>query len=73
MIFSYTLLSGGLICYLESNVVKLASCKISILQLVPVAEHADLSLNWSETQRQVFLHQGPNESIMGESSKFPKS
>ena len=39
-------------------VVKLALCKISIFELVSVAEQADLSLSGRKSRRQVFLHRG---------------
>ena len=34
---------------LESIIVKMATCKISVLQLVSVAKQSDLSLTWSQT------------------------
>ena len=43
-----SLTSTFVICFLESIIAKLATCKISILYLVPVAEQAWLSLTWSD-------------------------
>ena len=44
-----------IIRYLKSIVVKLAPCKISILQLLFIAEQASLSLTWLQTPKTDFL------------------
>ena len=45
------LISTFVIHYLESIVIKLAPCKISIFLLVSVAEQAGLNYTWSELQK----------------------
>ena len=54
------LISTFIISFLK-NITKLATCKISIFQLiVSVAEHAGLSLTWGKPLRQVFSGLGPD-------------
>ena len=54
-----SLISAFVICFLESNICKLATDKISIFYLVSVAEETGMKIALSETPKTDFLTTWP--------------